>query len=314
MNKLILIPIIIGSVLLVAGGTIFAIGLAGSAKNKSVTNTYELKEDFNNINVDLQVADLEFKVATDGNEKVVCEETTIYYHTVNVADNTLSIKGINNKKWYNFFDLGINKIKVTVYMNAGEYSELTVKSSTGDVNVPHDYSFNNMKVEVSTGNVKINSDVKEALNVKSSTGDFDISEMSTKSLTAKASTGYVNLNKVAVEENIEINTSTGKIHLTDTTAKNLKAKASTGNVTLTNSVMKENINITASTGNVKFEDSDADTLNIKTDTGDVKGTLLTSKIFYVKTDTGKVNVPKSTTGGICEIETDTGDVSIQIKG
>ena len=37
-----------------------------------------------------------------------------------------------------------------------------------------------------------------------------------------------------------------------------------------------------------------------------------SKYFYVKSDTGNIRVPTSTKGGLCEIETDTGDVKIEI--
>ena len=92
-----------------------------------------------------------------------------------------------------------------------------------------------------------------------------------------------------------------------TTQLNLSAVNVGGDVIITVTT------IDSSTGNVTFEDSDAATIDVKTDTGDVTGTLLTSKVFYVTTDTGKVNVPKSTTGGLCNIETDTGDVRISIK-
>ena len=84
-------------------------------------------------------------------------------------------------------------------------------------------------------------------------------------------------------------------------------------MTLTDTIVANHIEIKTNTGDVRFDDADAETLSVKTDTGDVKGTLLTSKIFYAKSDTGKINVPKSTSGGICEIETDTGNISIQIK-
>ncbi len=53
-------------------------------------------------------------------------------------------------------------------------------------------------------------------------------------------------------------------------------------------------------------------LFIKTSTGDVEGSLLADKVFIVNTDTGEVDVPKTTSGGKCEIKTDTGDVEINI--
>ena len=59
---------------------------------------------------------------------------------------------------------------------------------------------------------------------------------------------------------------------------------------------------------------DAAEIVVKTDTGDVTGTLLTEKVFMVKTDTGDVDVPRSVTGGACEITTDTGDIRVGILG
>ena len=37
------------------------------------------------------------------------------------------------------------------------------------------------------------------------------------------------------------------------------------------------------------------------------------KVFLVQTDTGNVDVPRSVTGGACEITTDTGDVRITVQ-
>ena len=58
------------------------------------------------------------------------------------------------------------------------------------------------------------------------------------------------------------------------------------------------------TGDVKFDACDASEISVKTDTGDVTGSLLTDKVFITNTDTGRVNVPQTATGGRCEIITD----------
>ena len=51
---------------------------------------------------------------------------------------------------------------------------------------------------------------------------------------------------------------------------------------------------------------------MKTDTGKVVGSLLSEKVFIAETSTGKVSVPKTTTGGKCEITTSTGDIKIEV--
>ena len=71
--------------------------------------------------------------------------------------------------------------------------------------------------------------------------------------------------------------------------------------------------LASSTGDVDLIDSDSDTFDIETSTGHVKGTILTTKIFDAKSDTGKVDVPLSGTGGLCKIRTSTGSIEIKIK-
>ena len=61
-----------------------------------------------------------------------------------------------------------------------------------------------------------------------------------------------------------------------------------------------------------FKNCDAAELFVESDTGDVKGSLLTDKVFITESDTGRVNVPKTVTGGKCEIITNTGDIEIVI--
>ena len=52
---------------------------------------------------------------------------------------------------------------------------------------------------------------------------------------------------------------------------------------------------------------------IVTDTGDVTGTFLSDKVFIYKTDTGDVDLPRTQSGGRCDITTDTGDIRISIR-
>ena len=40
---------------------------------------------------------------------------------------------------------------------------------------------------------------------------------------------------------------------------------------------------------------------------------LSDKVFLTETDTGKVDVPKSITGGRCEITTDSGDITVEVS-
>ena len=71
--------------------------------------------------------------------------------------------------------------------------------------------------------------------------------------------------------------------------------------------------IERSTGDIELNGCDAGEIFIETDTGNVEGTLLSEKVFVVTTDTGDKRVPNTTSGGRCEITTDTGDIYITIE-
>ena len=81
---------------------------------------------------------------------------------------------------------------------------------------------------------------------------------------------------------------------------------------LKNVIAGEGFSIERSTGDVGFDACDAAAISVKTETDDVTGSLLSSKIFITRTDTGKVDVPTTVSGGVCEIPTDTGHIRISI--
>ena len=69
-----------------------------------------------------------------------------------------------------------------------------------------------------------------------------------------------------------------------------------------------------STGDIHFTKCDAAEISVETSTGDVTGSLLSDKVYMTQTSTGRIDVPKTTTGGKCEISTDTGNIKIQTEG
>ena len=312
MKKIILLPIILGSALLVAGSAVLAIGIANANNVKGVTNTYNVEGDFSNFKINLSIDNLEFKVGEK--TEVVCEETTKEVHEVKVENNALCIKSFDKREWYEkVFNFDLSPRKVYVYLTEKDFDKLEIETSTGNILIPNDFTFKNVDAKLSTGNFLGKAKVSEEMKVETSTGNITLNEMTAKNVKAKASTGHITLEKVVVEETIEANASTGHINLKTVAAKDIEVEASTGDVLLKDTIATGNIKVKTSTGDVRLEDSDAATLNISTSTGSVKGTLLTSKIIYATSHTGKINVPHSTEGGICEISTDTGNIEISFK-
>ncbi len=316
MKKVILIPIIIGSVLLVTGSVLFGVAIANSAKTaKRETKEYVASEAFTNLDLNLSISDLEFKVSEDDSKKLVYDETEVDKYEIGISDNTLKVKFIDERKWYErAFNWNFKPLKMTVYLPAGNYDDLTIKISTGDTKIPSNFSFNNLNYKASTGDLILESNITEYAKVESSTGNNVVKGISPKKMDLEADTGNISLENVHVTNALNIKVDTGKVNLLEVTAENLNVKSDTGKVTLTNTVIEKHIEIITSTGDVRLNDSDAETLYIKTSTGDVSGTLLTSKIFTGTSSTGKRDLPPTTEGGLCEIKTSTGDVNIKIKG
>ena len=261
--------------------------------NQYETNEHTVTEAFQGISVHTNTADIIFARTEEDACSVVCFERSNEKHSVSVKDGTLVIEISDTRKWYEHIGIGFKTPQITVYLPRNEYDTLTVKSDTGDVTC---YA-----------------SVSETLKIKATTGDILLSNLSVGSLELSVSTGKIKASGVTCEGDVSVRVSTGKTNLTDMTCKSLITKGSTGDLSLKNVVASGSFSIERSTGDVTFDGSDAAEIFVKTDTGDVEGSLLSSKVFMVTTDTGDKDVPKTVSGGRCEIATDTGDIRIRIQ-
>ncbi|MBR1797867.1 MAG: DUF4097 family beta strand repeat protein [Clostridiales bacterium] len=111
-----------------------------------------------------------------------------------------------------------------------------------------------------------------------------------------------------------INVSEGSIELDELNIGSLRIDCSAGEIELQNVIAFEIIELDLDVGDVKLNACDAPLIRITNDMGDVTGTLLTNKTFEAHTDMGDVDVPSGGGDGVCEIDVDTGNISIDIAG
>ena len=277
------------------------------------TNTYEVTEKFSNISVKTDTAGVLFAPSDDGICRVICYEQKNIEHSVTVQDGVLAINEVDERKWYEYICISLGTPKITVYLPEVEYTSLFIEVSTGDIEIPKDFRFASIDVSTSTGDVKTFASASELIKIQTSTGGICVENVSAGALDLSVSTGKVTVFDVTCEGDVKINVSTGKTNITDITCKNVISSGSTGDISLKNVIATEKFSVERSTGDVKFDGCDAAEIFVETDTGDVTGTLLSEKVFIPKTDTGDVDVPKTVTGGRCEITTDTGDIKLEIK-
>lgn len=285
--------LLIGSIIFIGGMAMSGWSFKRLFSSSFTTNKYDITENYKNVWISASTADIEFVPCDQNKTAVECFERNNMAHIVRVHNNTLSIELLDSRKWYEHLVINFETPKIKVYIPKGDYAELSVKSHTGDIEIPNGLTFETMNVALTTGDVEVAASVKGKAKIKTTTGDIKA-----KNLTA---------------QNIELSVSTGDMKLNNINCESLTAKGSTGDCVLKGVIAKYGFYIERSTGDIKFDGADAAEIYAKTSTGDIKGTLLSEKVFLASSDTGSVKVPQTIVGGRCELVTDTGDIKIEIK-
>lgn len=324
--------------LIVVGLTVAIVTLAanqfniGELKEELVPNTYSIEGEFNSIECDLDIADVDILYISEGESFVSSLENNKISFTVEVVDGVLKItENSKIENWYDFFNR--SSVCVDLYINKNAFTNVTIKNDTGDINILDAFKIDNLVIDSDTSDINLSGLEVKSLDSNISTGDFYIENSGITSLKSKTSTGESKIRNCKVLENVTIEASTGKIYLenfeiggklhvtvstgkieiSETTCDSYESSSSTGTVKLTDLVVTKDINIKTSTGDVKLNSIDAANIYIKTSTGDVTGTIRSDKIFFLDSNTGKEDSPFSTTGGICKVTTDTGDITLDYE-
>lgn len=306
--------------LIVLGLLVFAAAMTASGWDFTrlntvayTTNTYEIDEPFTDITVQADTADVSFVPAADGRCRVVCQEPADRTHTVTVQDGVLAVTAQDTWPWNNFISIDWHQPTVTVYLPQTVYGVLSTRTSTGDITLPQDFRFDSIQLVVSTGDISCRASAAETVCLEAGTGDICVENLTASGLELSVSTGVVTAKGIDCAGDVQVTVSTGDAALTDVRCQNLLTDGSTGDLRLQNVCAAGRFSVERSTGDVFFDGSDAAELLIETSTGDVTGTLLTGKRFVIETNTGAVDVPENTDGGLCKITTDTGDIGLKIQ-
>ena len=195
-------------------------------------------------------------------------------YNYDVQNNTLVISEVDTRRWYEHIGFNFAKSEVALLLPQSAYNALIFESDTGDLTVSGQISFAEIKVDADTSDISLDGITAQSIKIDIDTGDVLTKNVNCDTLICDTTTGDVKLNGLIAVKSIDVSTDTGDVTL---------------------------------------DGCDAQTLDIDTDTGNVKGTLLSDKTFETKTDTGHINVPKTTADEKCKITTDTGDIKINIE-
>ena len=303
--------ILIGCVLF--GGVMMALNWDFSKLTtiKYETNEYNPDGQFDSVSIDTDTADILFVLADE--PFISCYEEKNAKHSVSVKDGTLRIELEKTKKWYDYIGIGFKTPKITVYLPKTQLNTLKIKGHTGDVEIPKDFLFESMDIAITTGRVTNYASTSGDMRIKTSTGGISLENLSAGTMKISVTTGKIMAKSVDCAGEMNIQVDTGDVQLSDVRCKTLMSDGDTGDLHLKNVIAEEKYSLSRSTGDISFDGCDASEIFVETSTGSVKGSLLSEKIFLAESDTGRVEVPKSVTGGRCEITTDTGNIKITVN-
>ena len=310
--------LLLGAGLLLIGVIIFVSVLAANdwdydnfGKRVYVRNEHIIEQNFNNFDFDIEDAHIQFFLSETDEIKVVCLEKEGLEHSVNVIDDTLCVKSSDNKTLLDYIQIDFNRPQIKVYLPTTEYNSLDINGDTGFVSIGDSWKFNEIDIEVSTGDIRCGAICTGDVEITTSTGKVFVWGFGIENnLSINTSTGGVFVDDIEVKGNIDIEVSTGKVELEEVKCLNLNIKASTGTTKLLNVNCLNKTIIKSSTGDVFFSNFNAEEINVNTSTGNVKGTIKSPLDYEASSDTGKVIVPLDQGSNKCIINTDTGDIII----
>jgi len=232
------------------------------------TNTYDISEEFSNILIETDTADITFKLSDDGRCIVECYEEETSKHVVTAKDDTLLVK-LDDRLW-EFINIDFGSPKITVYLPKTEYNSLSVSEHTGDIFVK-DISVETLNLSTTTGRITVSDVICGGdIGVGVSTGRTYLSNISCKNLITSGNTGDISLENVIAEEKFRINRSTGDVLFENSDANEIFVETDTGDVS--GSILTEKVFIIQTdTGEVKVPKTlGVGKCEISTNTGDIE--------------------------------------------
>ncbi|MBR2340296.1 MAG: DUF4097 family beta strand repeat protein [Clostridia bacterium] len=136
-----------------------------------------------------------------------------------------------------------------------------------------------------------------------------------ETISTKSNTGHVDIFSINCKGTLDIQINTGKINLENVFCQAFNSKGNTGSISLNKFTAEESISIKRDTGKVLLNNCSSREIFVKTNTGRVCGRLPSNMVFIVRTNTGKIEIPKTpigeAIGGRCEIKTNTGSIKFE---
>ena len=140
-----------------------------------------------------------------------------------------------------------------------------IKDSDGfkvDIMIPQNTNLDNIKIEVSAGDIDIKDVKAEALDINANAGDIDINDIAVGKIDIDANAGDIDVSNVTGDR-VDISANAGDINLMDSTVKTAEVSANAGDIDITGNYDK--IDCECDFGDVDINAPNTDRKNINAD-------------------------------------------------
>lgn len=298
--------IIIGIIVIAIGLGVFACGFAMSGWNifemetqqSFEEKTYTSTSKINEIQIDDKNTPVILTKSKDDKVHITYYENN--KEKYNISENgVLSIKKIDNYKWYDyFFNITFQMKSLTVEIPETFKGDITVDTNNAKINI-EDLEVNNLIAATSNGVIEISS-------LKAN-----------KNIEVQTSNGSVDIEKIKAIGNINIETSNAHINCEEIASSDLSAKSSNARIALFDVRTENDIFAKTSNGSIETEKISAEkSITLNTSNAGIIGTVSGSIADYSiisHTSNASNNLPEFLQGGSKQLNVDTSNGRIDIS-
>ena len=142
-----------GMMLCVASAAAAGFDWRGLSTVSLVTKTHPIDQAFSAIAVEGGEANVHLLPAGDGECRAVCtqSENGSLTYAVSVSDGVLTLRPNDRRHWYEHVGFFFGSMEVELYLPEADYRRLTVRTSSGSIHIPAEFSFDEVQVESASG-------------------------------------------------------------------------------------------------------------------------------------------------------------------
>ena len=207
-------------------------------------------------------------------KEYMSRDNSNYYANIINSTDTLTIKRGNRPHF------GVFNARVEVYVPAHFIRDISVRTSSGGIKAPDDYTFSRVILHTSSGDISVNTLTAEMADIQTSSGGIRCEKINGNTA-VKTSSGGIRLG--GIEGNVAAKTSSGSIRF-DSIKGDVAAESSSGDIRLGS--IEGNLVAKTSSGSINGETVNGNVL-AKSTSGSIKINHLTRGI-EMETNSGSI--------------------------